>query len=127
MALCNGAPVAGVVRRVAQPATRTTFGEDRMYRKYLLTAAVLVAFTGAGYAATATSFWVAQDAKTKKCEVVTKKPDGKTLIEVGKVHYKTQAAADTAMKSAKECAPPPAKPKTKTPAKTPAKPKAKTP
>ena len=93
-----------------------------MYRKYLLTAAVLVAFTGAGFAATATSYWVAEDAKTKKCEVVTKKPDGKTLTEVGKVHYKTKAAAETAMKSAKECAPPPAKPKSPAPAK----PKAKT-
>src|SRR5579862_5494525 len=91
-----------------------------MVRKYLLTAAILVAFTGAGFAATKAakeSFWVAQSAKSKACEVVTKKPDGKTLVQVGKVHYSSKAAADSAMKAAKECAPAkkaPAKPKTTT-------------
>ena len=97
-----------------------------MYRKYLLTAAILVAFTGAGFAATKAakeSFWVAQDAKTKKCEVVTKKPDGKTWVEVGKMHYSSKAAADSAMKAAKECAPPAKKAPAKATTKTKAPPK----
>ena len=79
-----------------------------MVRKSLITAAILVAFTGAGFAATKTakeSFWVAQNTKTKACEVVTTRPDGKTLTEVGKVHYASKAAAESALKAAKECAP----------------------
>ena len=93
-------------------------GDYGMVRKYLLTAAILVAFTGAGFAATKAakeSFWVAQDAKTKACSVVTAKPNGKTSIEVGKVHYSSKAAAESALKAAKECAP--AKPAKKAPAK----------
>jgi hypothetical protein len=79
-----------------------------MVRKYVLTAAILVAFTGAGFAATKSakeSFWVAQNTKTKACEVVTSKPTGKTLVEVGKTHYSSKAAAESAMKAAKQCAP----------------------
>jgi hypothetical protein len=98
-----------------------------MVRKYLLTAAILVAFTGAGFAASKAakeSFWVAQNAKTKACSVVTGKPNGKTSVEIGKVHYSSKAAAESALKAAKECAPAkpakkaPAKPKATTPAKT---------
>jgi len=95
-----------------------------MVRKSLLAAAILVAFTGAGFAATKAakeSFWVAQNTKTKACEVVTKKPDGKTLVQVGKVHYSSKTAAESALKAAKECAPTkkaPAKKTTTTKTKT---------
>ena len=51
----------------------------------------------------ATDYWVATSASTKKCEVVDKKPDGKTMMEVGMVHYKTKAEAETAMKASAHC------------------------
>jgi hypothetical protein len=53
--------------------------------------------------ASAAEFWVAKSASTNKCEVVSKKPDGKTYMEVGKAAHKTKAAAEKAMKSAAEC------------------------
>ena len=93
-----------------------------MHRKYLLTAAILVAFTSAGFAATHTHYWVAQDTKTKKCEIVTSKPNGKTWVEVGKDHYSSKTAAESALKGAKECEPTKAaskaKPKTEEKPKT---------
>lgn len=52
---------------------------------------------------TSTEFWVAKNETTKKCEVVDKKPDGKTLMEVGKKSYESKAAAEKAMKEYKEC------------------------
>jgi len=51
----------------------------------------------------ATEYWVAKSASTKKCEVVTKKPDGKTLIEVGMASHKNKKEAEAAMKSATDC------------------------
>lgn len=51
----------------------------------------------------AEEFWVAKNAITKKCEVVNKKPDRKTLMEVGKKTYKSKKAAEDAMKEDKEC------------------------
>jgi hypothetical protein len=72
-----------------------------MYRKYLLAAALVAAFTVPSFAAT--SYYVAQDAKTHKCSVVTTKPDGKAAMMIGTAGYATQAAADAAMKTAKEC------------------------
>jgi hypothetical protein len=72
-----------------------------MYRKYLLAGALVVTFAAPSFAAT--TFYVQQDAKTQKCSVATTKPDGTKLVMVGKVTYTTQAAADAAMKAAKEC------------------------
>jgi hypothetical protein len=51
----------------------------------------------------ATEYWVAKSAGTKKCEVVTKKPDGKALIEVGMASHKNKKEAEAAMKSAADC------------------------
>ena len=51
----------------------------------------------------ATEYWVAKNASTKKCEVVTTKPDGKTLIGVGMTAHKNKKEAETAMKAAAEC------------------------
>jgi hypothetical protein len=71
-----------------------------MNRK-LLIAAVLVA-TASAPAFAATSFYVSQDATTKVCSVVDKKPDGKTAMEIGKA-FKTKADAEKAMKADKQC------------------------
>ena len=72
-----------------------------MYRKYLIAAALVVAFAAPSFAAA--TFYVQQDAKTHKCSVSSTKPDGKTTMMIGTASYATQAAADAAMKAAKEC------------------------
>jgi hypothetical protein len=72
--------------------------EETMYRKALLTVAVLIGFTAPSFA----DFYVAQGTD-KKCQVTDKKPDEKTMMMVGKTAYKTKSDADTAMKTAKEC------------------------
>ena len=60
-----------------------------MYRKLLLTAALATAFVAPAFAA-APAWYVEQSAKTHKCAVTEKKPNGKTEMEVGTVDYKTQ-------------------------------------
>jgi hypothetical protein len=72
-------------------------------KKYILTAALVAGFAMPAMAAS--EYYVAQSAKDKKCEVTSKKPDGKKLIEIGTSTYKTKADATKAMKAAPECAP----------------------
>lgn len=50
-----------------------------------------------------THYYVSQDASTKACSVVTKKPDGKTASMVGKYWYSSKAKATAAMKKAAAC------------------------
>ena len=52
-----------------------------------------------------TSFYVVQDAKTKKCTIVDKKPTATEYTTVGEngVVYKTRVEAETAMKTVKVC------------------------
>jgi len=72
-----------------------------MFRRSVVTLAMLSLCSLPALAAT--EYWVAKSASTKKCEVVTKKPDGKTFIEVGMVSHKNKKEAETAMKAAAEC------------------------
>lgn len=58
------------------------------------TGAVLV-LTAPTFAATSN---VAQKPNTTSCSVVSTKPDGKTMMMMGKNTYKTSAAAQSAMK-----------------------------
>ena len=51
----------------------------------------------------ATGFYVEQDAKTHKCMVDSKKPDGKTMMDVGTKVYETKGRADQAMSMLKVC------------------------
>jgi hypothetical protein len=57
------------------------------------------------YAQGATAFYIIQDAKTKKCSVVDKKPVATEATIVGPdgVVYKTKTEAETAMKTVKVC------------------------
>ena len=48
-------------------------------------------------------FYVAQDAKTKKCMVSDKKPDGKMAMDVGTKMYETQGRAQQAMSMLNVC------------------------
>ncbi|MDE2446643.1 MAG: hypothetical protein KGO94_10720 [Alphaproteobacteria bacterium] len=57
----------------------------------------------AAVAATAAGFYVEQDAKTRKCMVDSKKPDGKMMIDVGTKVYATKGRAEQAMAMLKVC------------------------
>jgi hypothetical protein len=70
-------------------------------RHALLAATLVATFSIPAFAAT--EYWVAKSEATKKCEVVTKKPDGKKLMEVGMQNYQTKQSAEKAMKVAAEC------------------------
>ena len=65
----------------------------------LLTAFVLPAAAQTG------GFWIVQDAKTKHCTIVNKKPMGATETVVGPdgTIYKTRTEAEGAMKTVKVC------------------------
>ena len=75
--------------------------------------AVAIAFSGPAFAATAAAkkpakpvmhtYYVGQVVKTKKCEVTTHKPNGKTVAMIGKVSFKTKAAAEAALKADAGC------------------------
>ena len=53
--------------------------------------------------ALAAEFFVAQDATSKKCEVVDAKPDGTHQIMIGTQSYATKVEAKAAKKAAPEC------------------------
>jgi hypothetical protein len=69
--------------------------------KKIILAAVLVAFVTPALAAD--EYYVVQDAKTKKCTVVDKKPTTTETVVVGNGMYKTRTEADTGMKTVKVC------------------------
>ena len=73
-----------------------------MMRKTLLGAALLVAFTAPGLAQTS-DFYIVQDASTKRCTIVDKKPTVTTTTVVGNGVYKTRTEAESAMKTVKVC------------------------
>jgi 4-hydroxybenzoate polyprenyltransferase len=77
-----------------------------MIRNLLLSTVVLAALAAPTFAATAaTTFYVAQDAKSHLCMVSDAKPDGKMAMDAGTKVYATKAAAEQAMAALKACAP----------------------
>lgn len=66
----------------------------------------LLIVAGAPAVAKEKAFFLAQDAKTKKCKVVTTKPDGGSLIMVGASSYPTKKDARAAAKDTEACAKP---------------------
>jgi hypothetical protein len=69
--------------------------------KTFLGAALILAFVNPALAAT--EYYVVQDAKTKKCTIVEKKPTTTTETVLGDTVYKTRAEAEGAMKTVKVC------------------------
>ena len=68
-----------------------------------LAALAIAALTGSALAQT-TEFYVVQDAKTKRCTIVDKKPATTTEVTVvGNGVYKTRTEAETGMKTVKVC------------------------
>ena len=66
----------------------------------ILAAVAVIAFAGPGSAAT---YYVSQSAKTKHCMVTTKKPNDKTMMQIGTDTYKTKKEASAALKAASDC------------------------
>ena len=79
-------------------------------KRIITSTAVIAALTlpalGA-LAQTATSYYIVQDVKTKKCTIVDKKPAASEATVVGPdgVVYKTRTEAENAMKTVKVCTP----------------------
>ena len=71
--------------------------------KLVAAAALVASFAAPAFAAD--EFYVVQDAKTKKCTVVDKKPteSSMTIVSQSGTVYKTRAEAETGMKTVKVC------------------------
>ena len=61
---------------------------------------LLVVFAAPAFAA---EFFVAENNTTHKCSIVSKKPNGKRLTQLGTESFKTKSAAETALKGMSEC------------------------
>jgi hypothetical protein len=53
--------------------------------------------------AATTHYYIAEAPNTTSCSVVTTKPDGKTMMMVGKFYYSTKAGATAAIKKMSGC------------------------
>ncbi len=73
-----------------------------MFRKTLVATAIIATFAVPAFAATK-AYYVEQSVKTNRCYIVTHKPNGKTMKEVGTTSYPTKAKASAAMKAATAC------------------------
>ncbi|TPK55913.1 hypothetical protein FJ546_28330 [Mesorhizobium sp. B2-4-19] len=72
-----------------------------MVRQVAIATALVGQFTVSAFAAT--EYWVAKDAVSKQCEVVTKKPDGTLVIDLAKTTFKSEAEANDALKKMPSC------------------------
>ena len=69
-------------------------------KKYVI-AGLLIA--GMATPALAAEYYVAQNASSHKCSIVSHKPDGKSLTMLGSEGFKTRSAAESALKGMSEC------------------------
>jgi hypothetical protein len=69
-------------------------------KKYVI-AGLLIA--GLATPALAGEYYVAQNATSHKCSIVSHKPDGKTLTMLGSDGFKTKSEAESALKGMSEC------------------------
>jgi hypothetical protein len=73
---------------------------------FALAGAFVVGFVlSAGAQTSTTSYYVVQDIKTKKCEIVDQKPVSREITVVGGdgVVYQTRTEAESALKTVKVC------------------------
>ena len=72
-------------------------------KRIALAAGLAVVLAGSAFAQTS-EFYVVQDVKTKRCQIVDKKPTTTTEMTVmGTTVYKTRAEAESGMKTVKVC------------------------
>ena len=70
--------------------------------KAVVAASIIAAFVTPAFAAN--SFYVVQDAKTKKCTITESKPTtSETTVVSGDTVYKTKSEAESGMKTTKVC------------------------
>jgi hypothetical protein len=72
-----------------------------MIKSTLLAASAVLLLSAPSFAAT--SYYLAHKPNSTACQIMQTKPDGKTMMMVGKSAFKSSAAAQTAMKSATGC------------------------
>lgn len=72
-----------------------------MIYKVVIATALISAFSMPSFAAT--EYWVAKDASTHKCQVVSKRPDGTKMMNAGNKTYASQLNAQKAMKELAAC------------------------
>lgn len=72
-----------------------------MNMRLLAAAATTLLLSAPAFAAS--TYYVAHAPNSKVCSIVTAKPDGKTMVMVGKTGYATTAKAAAAMKAAPDC------------------------
>jgi uncharacterized membrane protein len=68
-----------------------------------IAAALATALVVPAFAQTVTEYYVVQDASTKRCTIVDKKPTTTTMVQVGPMAFKTRTEAETGMKTIKVC------------------------
>jgi hypothetical protein len=68
--------------------------------KRIAIAALLIAIATP---ALAEEYFVGQNPESKRCKIVTEKPDGQTMIMIGTTSYPTREEAKAAKKAAAEC------------------------
>ena len=71
--------------------------------RFAIAAALATALAIPAFAQTVTEYYVVQDASTKRCTIVDKKPTTTTTVQVGPVAFKTRTEAETGMKTIKVC------------------------
>jgi uncharacterized membrane protein len=72
--------------------------------RFALAAALATAIAFPAVAQTMTTeYYVVQDASTKRCTIVDKKPTTTTIVQVGPVAFKTRTEAESGMKTIKVC------------------------
>jgi hypothetical protein len=85
----------------SQGAAPAALEEENMKLKILIVATLMTAVAAP---ASAQSFYVVQDAKTKKCTITETKPTTtETTVVSGDSVYKTRTEAETGMKTIKVC------------------------
>jgi hypothetical protein len=70
-------------------ASAPRLDKERLMQKHLIAASLLVFIVSPILA----DYYVAQDPTTKQCQIVDAKPDGRTMMMVGKSSYVTRALA----------------------------------
>ena len=73
-------------------------------KRFAIAAALATAIAAPAFAQTMTTeYYVVQDATTKRCTIVDKKPTTTTTVQVGPMAFKTRTEAETGMKTIKVC------------------------
>jgi hypothetical protein len=97
-----GTTANGLSSQFGQEANRVSPRQNKeiAMSKRIAIAAVLIAIATP---ALAEDFYVGQDPESKRCKIVTEKPDGQTMIMIGTAAYATKEEAKAAKKAASEC------------------------